>query len=484
MGATITNSYSIGAVSGTSSVGGVCGRNVGRIENCYHVGTVTGSRYVGGLSGALNGSVKNCYHVGAVTGSEYVGGVCGKITGGEIKNSYYDSDVYTGAALGFNDDDERLTNVEGKTTDEFKSGVVAYLLNDATLHGVWGQTLTGNNKQDYPVLGGTKIYAHKTYTGCDCTSSKSVDYTNAFKDTDFGDHSYVDGKCTVCGHFENGMGAKLAGYTLSLGGNIGINFYMEFDEELLEKYMPIAMFFTLPDGNTSRVLLWNVPTDTTTKEGTTYYVFSVGVSAKEMCKEIKAKIGANANDDNWIYSEEFTFKVEDYVNYILDEKNNYDAKTQKLASAMLNYGNYAEAYFDAETLSATTEMNAITAKDLESYAYTTSGTLPDGIEYCGSTLLLESETAVRHYFRVAEGTSVPESMTQKGDYYYVQTGSIAANKLNEAIDTKIGDSFTISYSAMSYAYAVLNDGSDDQSLIDLVKALYLYNQAALAYQQN
>ena len=41
--------------------------------------------------------------------------------------------------------------------------------------------------------------------------------------------------------------------------------------------------------------------------------------------------------------------------------------------------------------------------------------------------------------------------------------------------------FFISTCGLSYAYTVLNDGSAAESLTNLVKGLYLYNQAANEY---
>ena len=38
----ITNSYNTGIISGTSSVGGVCGCNDGSITNSYNTGSISG----------------------------------------------------------------------------------------------------------------------------------------------------------------------------------------------------------------------------------------------------------------------------------------------------------------------------------------------------------------------------------------------------------------------------------------------------------
>ena len=149
---------------------------------------------------------------------------------------------------------------------------------------------------------------------------------------------------------------------------------------------------------------------------------------------------------------------------------------------MADYGDYAKAYFSKNELIATPEMNNITADTLASYEKQTSGELPDGIIYYGSSLLLESNTTVRHYFKAADGTDVSAyGFNKKGGYYYKEITGISADKLGTAQSIAV-DGYNVSYSPLSYAYAVLNSDSADESLKNLVKALYLYEQAAEAYK--
>ncbi|MGN0186797.1 MAG: GLUG motif-containing protein [Paludibacteraceae bacterium] len=188
--ATITNCHNTGSASGSgSNVGGVCGYNEAfsnggtaeaTITSCYNTGSVSGSvsgsSNVGGVcgrnyaessAGTAKATITNCYNTGSVSGSSNVGGVCGynrAYSGGgtaeaTITNCYYDSEKYTGKAVGNNvDGTVNENNVTGKTTDEFKSGEVCYLLNGSSSDGVWGQTLSGTGEQDYPVLGGIPVY--------------------------------------------------------------------------------------------------------------------------------------------------------------------------------------------------------------------------------------------------------------------------------------------------------------------------------------
>lgn len=197
-GGTITNSYNAGSVSGTERyVGGVSGYNDGgTITNCYNVGSVGGSGYVGGVNGWNKGIITNCYNTGSVSGTGVnVGGVIGRNeSNASITNCYYDSTIYTGNAIGANDG--TTEKVEGKTTEQFKTGEVTYLQQNGQSEEIWGQTI---GTDTYPVLHGPKVYKSITYMGCnDSSEIASVSYSNEKKDV-FGKHNFEDGICRYCG---------------------------------------------------------------------------------------------------------------------------------------------------------------------------------------------------------------------------------------------------------------------------------------------
>ncbi len=165
------NCYSVSTISGTNYVGGVCGVNYGAISNCYSIGAVSGDTYsnVGGVCGYnSSGAISNCYSIGAVSGgnNSKVGGVCGYTKNGTIANCYFDNIVYNGNAVGNNEGATVSENVLGKTSKQFASGEVAYLLSQGSTvtdgenttyysGSVWGQQL---GTDDYPVLGGLPVY--------------------------------------------------------------------------------------------------------------------------------------------------------------------------------------------------------------------------------------------------------------------------------------------------------------------------------------
>ena len=476
---TITNCYNAGnftAIESSATIGGICGyNNGGTVTNCYNTGTVTATgsvASVGGVCGCSIELISNCYNIGTVTatGSDAdISGICG-YNFGPIKNCYYLADT----------EDEN----GGKTADQFASGEVAYLLSQGCIVGegedavtysgsVWGQNLATEN---YPVLNGKTVYQVDSYEGCIGNPGNS---TKVYSNTDtpiYVEHNYSSkGTCTICGAFKNGIGEHLDGYSLSLDGNIGVNFFMELDKSVIADENAY-MKFRLPNGKTSVVLVGDAKQQTV--GGTTYYVFSCEVAAKEMNETITAQI-ITSDKKGEIYE----YSVADYIQYIRDNPTEFDEKTLSLVNAMAGYGDYAKAYFNNENLDANTEMDAVTADTLASFDKQISGDLPEGITYYGSSLLLESNTTMRHYFKVAEGTDVSalSFSGSKGNYYYIDIPNISAEKLGTIQNVTIG-SCTISYSPMSYAYAVLSSKNTSESLKNLVKSLYLYEQAAEAYK--
>ena len=476
---TITNCYNAGnltAIESSATVGGICGyNNGGTVTNCYNTGTVTATgsvASVGGVCGCSIAPISNCYNIGTVTAtssSADISGICGYYFG-PIKNCYYLADT----------EDEN----GGKTTAQFASGEVAYLLSQGCTVGegedavtysgsVWGQNLATEN---YPVLNGKTVYQVDSYEGCIGNPGNS---TKVYSNTDapiYAEHDYSSKEvCTICGAFKNGIGEHLDGYSLSLDGNIGVNFFMELDKSVIADENAY-MKFRLPNGKTSVVLVGDAKQQTV--GGTTYYVFSCEVAAKEMNETITAQI-ITSDKKGEIYE----YSVADYIQYIRDNPTEFDEKTLSLVNAMAGYGDYAKAYFNNENLDANTEMDAVTADTLASFDKQISGDLPEGITYYGSSLLLESNTTVRHYFKVAEGTdaSTLNFSGSKSGYYYIDIPNISAEKLGTIQNVTIGNC-TISYSPMSYAYAVLSSKNTSESLKNLVKSLYLYEQAAEAYK--
>ena len=192
---TITRSYNSGKVSGGYYVGGVCGANgtgyPAQISNCYNTGEVGGTGgNVGGICGynGHSGSrIENCYNSAAVSGGSCVGSVCG-FNSASIAMCYYMTTESKLSGVGASGDGA-VNNAYGKTTTQFNSGEVCYLLNASAEVFTWRQNLNSDN---LPVLDESH---GKVYASAPCPAH----FSNSPSGVAATEHSYKDGVCEVCG---------------------------------------------------------------------------------------------------------------------------------------------------------------------------------------------------------------------------------------------------------------------------------------------
>ena len=224
---TITNCYNAGnltAIESSATIGGICGYNSGTVTNCYNTGTVTATGQVasvGGVCGCSTAPISNCYNIGTVTAtssSTDISGICG-YNFGPVTNCYYLADT----------EDEN----GGKTTAQFASGEVAYLLSQGYTSGegdnaetydgsIWGQAL-GENGDTYPVLDITKrVYQVDKYDGCEGKPGSSTKVYSNQSTSIYEEHKYeadatdsTKHKCSIC----NGTEEHSFAYELVENGN-------------------------------------------------------------------------------------------------------------------------------------------------------------------------------------------------------------------------------------------------------------------------
>ena len=473
---TIENCYNTGDVSGSNNVGGVCGNNDCTITNCYNTGAVEGTSIVGGVCGANLDTISNCYNTGAVTGDEYVGGVCGD-NESTISNCYYlDTIAENGIGIGI------PASAEAKSAEQFASGEVCWLLNgEKSDNPVFYQNI---GKDISPVLD-----KHHTVI------KNGESYKNNA-------HSYENGFCTICGAFEDGMGARLAGHSLTLDGSIGVNFYMVLDKSVAEDENAY-MHFTLPNGKTEDVNVSQA--EKKNANGMECYVFKCNVAAKEMTATIKAQM-FSGDKQGTVYE----YTVKEYADYLFANAYEDDGTTVKnqeyadayaLVESMVNYGAYSQIYFDYNTnalanAGRTDNVSTVTAEKVNKPYNSSVNNLPDGVTLEGANLELESETVLNLLFKnetskeltfkTSDDVTLTQTMTDDG--IKVTITNIAAQHLDEdvIVNVSVADdngNYSVKYSPMNYCYSVLSNDRTDE-LKNVMRAFWLYNQQAKAYFQN
>ncbi|MGN0592476.1 MAG: hypothetical protein ACI4JQ_04470, partial [Ruminococcus sp.] len=414
---------------------GLFGYSMGTVKN---VGVVdsnfNGNDRVGGICGQNNGTITNCYYTGTFKDNGSFGGICGCNTG-SIANCF--STDGTGVICKLNEGGTitkcySLADKEdengGRTAEQFASGEVAYLLSQGCTVGegesavvydgsVWGQTI---GTEDYPVLGGKKVLAN------------------------------VDQSA-----FANDM--IVYGQSASLDGTIGFNIYVSADD---------AYDWTASFNDTV--------VEKSEKDANGLYKFTYQVAAKDMDENIHFTVNDKID---------ITVSVSDYLADLSETDNEF---LKSLAGSMSDYGEAAKAFFSGGTVAEQTITD-----DLSVYDFAV-GTMPEGISYYGSSLILESETTIRHYFKLDDGYSIGDyaftvdsmtlTPTEKQGYYYIDIKNVSAEKLGTLFSVSVnGEEVITNYAALSYANKVLGSDSADANLKNLVKALYLYNRAAVEY---
>lgn len=327
------------------------------------------------------------------------------------------------------------------------------------------------------------------FNGYECTSCGVLK-----GNTVIADHDYENGVCTEC----KKLNVALKGRNITLGGIIGLNFYFEIDPAVVNGDSYVV--FTLESGREVRIPVSQGIQDTASIPGTVLYKFSCPVYSTEMSDTIAAKVVMCENE-----SEVYERTVVSYAIALLN--GNYADEDKALIKAMLNYGAYAQIEFDHNTDNlANADLDAadkVLSSDITADKFATaleSSNLENIGKYAGATLLLGSETTLKAYFAPASGVNASDvTFTMNGNeltattetmgsttYAVVYIENISADKLDDVftITATLGEnSGTFQCSAFKYCYNVLNaaTGTYSEDLINVLKAMYTYNQATIAY---
>ncbi|MBP5261301.1 MAG: hypothetical protein J6Z43_04135 [Clostridiales bacterium] len=267
----------------------------------------------------------------------------------------------------------------------------------------------------------------------------------------------------------------VARYNIRLDGSVGVNYWI--DEDAVDMDDDTTVTFTydsqLNDLKTQTV------TGTLKDDGDkSFRIFSCKVAPAELTKAISATLNLG---DETIQLDDMSARtiIRAYTN---DDPND---KLSNLAKNLLNYGYYSQAKFLPDD--AMFDEDKITLQDSTATPHTF--TTPDGIEFRGASVVFNSGNKIKLYFNKEASTAeftvndVPCSAVVTGNLCYIYTAEIPVLRLNEPATISINGEET-SYSVLNYVYAVLNSQSTSDEMKDLVKALEMYYNAAVAYNNS
>ena len=265
----------------------------------------------------------------------------------------------------------------------------------------------------------------------------------------------------------------IEGYSLTLEGNIGVKVYAELSENIQADSISATAEYK---GESYTLKL--------TSAGDNLYYVKFYVVAKEMNEDIVFQIG----------DETLTVSVKDYVDIINSDKETY-ADDLDVVNAMFDYGEYARKYFVGGEISPSIDVSVTDVEISDVHRPSKIGEL-EGINIYSSSLILDANTTIRHYFKVSEGHSISDytftldgaiSLTpvKKGNYYCVDIEGIPAHRidtLSKVTVSKGEESVIIGFSPLSYAKTVLERNSaNDYDLINLLKSFYNYSCKSEVY---
>ena len=317
----------------------------------------------------------------------------------------------------------------------------------------------------------------------------------------------IDGRIVSIVNEYDYTGKYFRSHSLSLNGDIGVNFYLHLTPEEVSKATIKFGWFNKELEVSGSDLVYHSEQQ--------LYKASCPVAVAEMTYDVTATLYLDG-----VEVEKDKYSVVKYANVVLTDKKFIDAykaslKAQygeaydadgkyyqlfKLVTAMLEYGARAQLVFDRNTDDLANNgvsafADEITSDSIKSEPDNMANGLEDyGLAYQYSSIVFLSGTSLRHFYKVTDeakynaikstikfvdeetGEEFAVEPVKRGNMIYFQKKDVAASKLDDQYVLKIGDS--------SYRYSVMDgiklmmDASPDEKNMELCKATYRYNQMA------
>ena len=291
----------------------------------------------------------------------------------------------------------------------------------------------------------------------------------------------------------------LTGASLSLNGYIGVNFYFEIPEKELNDIVIVLKLGTAE--KRINAIDAGIPKDTESGNRKIQCVLHAKQLRDKITLHLEDKTGntkelysASGTD----YTEGFSYAAVDYINTV-SKMESTGTQLKELLNALDVYGQWAQkrAGYNAEQVDPKEITDVSLTENLGTYQPKTSGELNE--VSLGASLSLNSGTNINVYAYLPEGADVTDykfsidgkevtpvyNSAEKA--YIFRVINIHAKNLGTAHTFSVeknGAVRSIKYSALSYAYTVVDlySGNEEYfNLVNTVKALYHYYTSAAAY---
>ena len=290
--------------------------------------------------------------------------------------------------------------------------------------------------------------------------------------------------------------------SVTFKGELKLNFYLKLSDTLAQDANAYVLIRF--NGMDKKLLVKDARRSTV--NGVSCHIFALPVVAKLMREEATLRLYQSDGTLAALYLKEADVSEAGYVSSVMaylvkTQSTSTNPKMVALAKAAENYGTAAQIYFagqnndhSADGLTVAPEVTAVTEAQLAAFkpVYYTEKT--SGITLHSASVMFKSDNALRQYFTFKDGEKIgsygftidgqsASPVYSSTNRYYVALPNIAAKDLDTAHAYVVncgGQSYSFRFSALSYAYQILQN-STNADMINLAKALYLYNLAANEY---
>jgi hypothetical protein len=330
--------------------------------------------------------------------------------------------------------------------------------------------------EPYATFGATQLYYG------DKVNNNENPY-NGTKMTADGVYTYTNGIATA---LDKGTAAEstvgLKSYSVTLGGNLGINFYASLPENAAKAVISVG-------GETQEIDLTKL-----SKDASGFYKFTAKISSINVAEQVLvAFYDADGSimpvyaSNGALYERAYECSVKEYATYIAERARIYGDATVELVKAMLNYAAYAEKYFGKnDTLSpaySASDAAKVTALDASKVSGVISADGADTSILKSIQLVLDNATKIRINLNSAatvESEYANVKYVEIDGRYYIDICDIDAKNL-DTVYTLTVNGIAIEINVVGVASIVAGApniyGTD---FANLMKAIYLYSEAANA----
>lgn len=333
---------------------------------------------------------------------------------------------------------------------------------------------------------------NRMFYSCDSlTGGNGTQYVQDYEHDRSGkEYAQIDGKNGSPGYLSY-KGNYVKGASLTLDGTIGVNFYANLNEQVAKAVLQG------PAGKKEFTDLANA------KQEDGSYKFSYGVNAVQADCEVSLKIFKADGTQLDLYNTRIELESDKAVKYSVNEYIAYvkyhahgeiSEKEQRLVLALENFCNTTAEYFHVSSHPGFYEASVTAASLQDADANFAESNLKDST----LSLVLNSATALRIYYPhtmeietvtyQAEGVPVTDAILGQNDFgKYIEIPNIPAQNLTRSYTVTVnGVSSTVS--PLNYVKRFLEQTEplgqlyDSEEKLDrIVRALYVYAQAAKAY---